>query len=253
MDRHNTYFTEIYVAEDHLIGWMKLKKGRHTVTFVCEGKGRSNAAGGSSHLVEGKVERSCGSSHLVERKVERSWRLFPPGGKEGRTELAALPTWWKGRSNGAGGSSHLVERMLERVRRLFPPGGKEARTQPTALLTNPGMLEAAAVEGLGPQDAERALLQARRHPTNTRRRRPRPTHAASATKACFRGVRLIEGFPQAVRFIDVWMAMCPPGLRRPALRGRIQIGGACFASRPYLGPGVPHQRPTIRFRGPHRI
>lgn len=37
-DRINAYFTEIYVAEDHLIGWIKLSKGRHTVSFVCAGK-----------------------------------------------------------------------------------------------------------------------------------------------------------------------------------------------------------------------
>ncbi len=37
-ERINAYHTEIYVAEDHLLGWMKLSKGRHTVTFVCAGR-----------------------------------------------------------------------------------------------------------------------------------------------------------------------------------------------------------------------
>jgi hypothetical protein len=37
-DRVNAYFTEIIVAVDHLIGWIKLSKGRHTVTFTCVGK-----------------------------------------------------------------------------------------------------------------------------------------------------------------------------------------------------------------------
>ena len=38
----NTYFTEMYVAEDHLLGWQELNQGRHTLTFVCAGKdGRS--------------------------------------------------------------------------------------------------------------------------------------------------------------------------------------------------------------------
>ncbi len=36
--RIDAYFSEIYVAEDHLIGWAKLAKGRHTLTFVCVGK-----------------------------------------------------------------------------------------------------------------------------------------------------------------------------------------------------------------------
>ena len=33
--RIDAYFTETYVAEDHLIGWAQLAKGRHTLTFVC--------------------------------------------------------------------------------------------------------------------------------------------------------------------------------------------------------------------------
>ncbi len=36
--RIDAYFTETYVAEDHLIGWATLAKGRHTLTFVCVGK-----------------------------------------------------------------------------------------------------------------------------------------------------------------------------------------------------------------------
>jgi hypothetical protein len=34
----DAYFTETYVAEDHVIGWAALAKGRHTITFVCTGK-----------------------------------------------------------------------------------------------------------------------------------------------------------------------------------------------------------------------
>jgi hypothetical protein len=34
----NAYFTETYVAEDHLLGWFDLAAGRHVVTFVCTGK-----------------------------------------------------------------------------------------------------------------------------------------------------------------------------------------------------------------------
>jgi hypothetical protein len=36
--RIDAYFSETYVAEDHLIGWARLAKGRHTLTFVCVGK-----------------------------------------------------------------------------------------------------------------------------------------------------------------------------------------------------------------------
>ena len=34
----NAYFTETYVAEDHLLGWQTLTQGRHVLTFVCTGK-----------------------------------------------------------------------------------------------------------------------------------------------------------------------------------------------------------------------
>lgn len=32
------YYTELFVGEDRVIGWPRLTKGRHTVTFVCTGK-----------------------------------------------------------------------------------------------------------------------------------------------------------------------------------------------------------------------
>jgi hypothetical protein len=32
------WHTELYVAEDHLLGWRRLNAGRHTLTFVCTGK-----------------------------------------------------------------------------------------------------------------------------------------------------------------------------------------------------------------------
>jgi hypothetical protein len=34
---------EIYVAEDHLLGWTQLTKGRHTLSFVCAGKDARSA------------------------------------------------------------------------------------------------------------------------------------------------------------------------------------------------------------------
>jgi hypothetical protein len=32
------WHTELYVAEDHLLGWFRLARGRHTLSFVCTGK-----------------------------------------------------------------------------------------------------------------------------------------------------------------------------------------------------------------------
>ncbi len=34
----DAYFFEMYVAEDHMLGWKKLTRGRHTLSFVCTGK-----------------------------------------------------------------------------------------------------------------------------------------------------------------------------------------------------------------------
>ena len=34
----NAWYPEVYVAADHMLGWKRLAKGNHTVTFVCTGK-----------------------------------------------------------------------------------------------------------------------------------------------------------------------------------------------------------------------
>ncbi len=34
----NAYHSELYVAEDHVLGWPQLTPGRHTLSFVCSGK-----------------------------------------------------------------------------------------------------------------------------------------------------------------------------------------------------------------------
>jgi hypothetical protein len=36
--RLNLFHTELYVAENHLLGWEQLSKGHHTITLVCSGK-----------------------------------------------------------------------------------------------------------------------------------------------------------------------------------------------------------------------
>jgi hypothetical protein len=45
--RIDAYFTETYVAEDHLVGWASLSRGRHALTFVCTGR---NAAASGYNL-----------------------------------------------------------------------------------------------------------------------------------------------------------------------------------------------------------
>jgi hypothetical protein len=39
----DAYHMEMYVAEDHMLGWKKLAKGRHTLSFVCTGKNSVSA------------------------------------------------------------------------------------------------------------------------------------------------------------------------------------------------------------------
>lgn len=41
--RLDTYFTETYVAEDHMLGWKKLTRGRHVLTLACTGKNEASA------------------------------------------------------------------------------------------------------------------------------------------------------------------------------------------------------------------
>ena len=38
------WHTELYVAEDHLLGWRQLNAGRHSVSFVCTGKDARSSA-----------------------------------------------------------------------------------------------------------------------------------------------------------------------------------------------------------------
>jgi hypothetical protein len=39
----DTWFNELYVAEDHVLGWRRLDRGRHVVSFVCTGKNTASS------------------------------------------------------------------------------------------------------------------------------------------------------------------------------------------------------------------
>ncbi|MCC6262144.1 MAG: DUF2961 domain-containing protein [Bryobacterales bacterium] len=39
----DAYYTEIYVAEDHMLGWKKLSQGPHVLTLVCTGKNQASS------------------------------------------------------------------------------------------------------------------------------------------------------------------------------------------------------------------
>jgi len=68
--RIDPYFNEIYVAEDHLIGWASLTKGRHTLKFVCVGK---NSASSSFNLgIDTLVLARIGASDAADPALARA-------------------------------------------------------------------------------------------------------------------------------------------------------------------------------------
>ena len=58
--RLDAYLNEVYVAEDHLIGWAALTKGRHTLRFVCAG--RNGASSGFNLGVDTLVLARIGAT-----------------------------------------------------------------------------------------------------------------------------------------------------------------------------------------------
>ena len=60
----NAYYTELFVGEDRVLGWPRLTKGQHIVTFTCTGK---NAASIGYNL--GLDGRSCSASRSERRGV----------------------------------------------------------------------------------------------------------------------------------------------------------------------------------------
>lgn len=62
----NAWNAELYVAEDHLLGWKQLFQGHHTVTFVCVGK---DARSGGFHL---------GIDTLIVARVATPEKTAPP-------------------------------------------------------------------------------------------------------------------------------------------------------------------------------
>jgi hypothetical protein len=73
------YHTEVYVAQDHLLGWPELRKGRHTVTFVCTGKD-SRSAGyllGVDTLVLARIARPADTGGERAAAIRRRGAAAP--------------------------------------------------------------------------------------------------------------------------------------------------------------------------------
>jgi len=65
------YHTELYVAADHFLGWQHLKRGRHTLTFVCRGK-NEHATGyllGLDTLILARIASPDKTAGVRERAV----------------------------------------------------------------------------------------------------------------------------------------------------------------------------------------
>jgi hypothetical protein len=87
----NAYFTGTYVAQDHLLGWLTLSPGRHTVSFVCTGKdpASSNYLLGIDTLVLARVGAFSGSE--AARRA-RALRAIGERRQAARGEMEALGT-----------------------------------------------------------------------------------------------------------------------------------------------------------------
>jgi hypothetical protein len=100
----NAYFTETYVAEDHLLGWPQLTPGRHTVTFVCAGKhaDSSNYFLGIDTLVLARL------GPVVETGPDRRARELREHGDALRASGSGPATWLR-----PGGGDPFVDALRD--------------------------------------------------------------------------------------------------------------------------------------------
>jgi hypothetical protein len=86
--RFDAYFSEVYVAEDHLLGWLTLSAGRHVVTFACTGKRpeSSNYHLGIDTFILAKV------GPVVESEVSRRSRALRVVGERRHADAEELTT-----------------------------------------------------------------------------------------------------------------------------------------------------------------
>jgi hypothetical protein len=82
----DTYFTETYVAEDHLLGWPTLSAGRHLLAFTCTGK-RTDATAYNLGIDTFVLARLGG---VTETAVEREARALRTIGERRAVTTADL-------------------------------------------------------------------------------------------------------------------------------------------------------------------
>jgi hypothetical protein len=87
--RIDAYLNEVYVAEDHLIGWATLTKGRHTLRFVCAGK--NGASSGFNLGVDTLVLATIGAVPAESTRAE-TLRAIGERGQATSAETAGART-----------------------------------------------------------------------------------------------------------------------------------------------------------------
>jgi hypothetical protein len=138
----DAYFTEVYVAEDHLLGWPRLTAGRHQLTFICAGRNQASTG------------YDLGIDTLVLARVASPVTVEDPLPKRGE-EMAALES---------------ADPIVRGLAALGVAGRKEAVPRLTALLAdedeNVRLASAESLAAAGPAAAPAvaALMQAAQRP-----------------------------------------------------------------------------------------
>jgi hypothetical protein len=74
----DAWYSEVYVAVDHLLGWKKLAKGEHTLTFICTGKDARSTG------------YNLGIDTLILARIGQVASVAPPPKLTARTAIHAL-------------------------------------------------------------------------------------------------------------------------------------------------------------------
>jgi hypothetical protein len=82
------YNFEVYVAEDHVLGWHQLKKGRHAVSFSCSGK--SNEATGYNLGIDTLILAKVGAQAAMGGARAAEIRAIGALGQAGPSQIGAL-------------------------------------------------------------------------------------------------------------------------------------------------------------------
>jgi len=84
----NLWHTELYVAEDHLLGWLPLTKGRHILAFVCTGKDARSS--GYSFGIDTVILSRLDGGRFTESEKAAGLRRLGESGKGALPQLARI-------------------------------------------------------------------------------------------------------------------------------------------------------------------